>query len=413
MDQIKALDRADTVNQIEQDDDVPLPCNYFDFVIGTSTGGLIAIMLGRLRMSVDQCIEQYWKLANKIFVPHKRRFIQHYSRRKIKEAAEEVVKQFCRRHPNREDCIGDDELRQSDYAEQGTYVNKTCKVAVVTVREGGHTTGAKAKPADVPTLYRSYEHIPRPHYRNESNARQLQHANLSISEACQCTTAAPTYFKAVKIKGRSHIDGGVLINNPAHVAWDEAVQMANPTETNPPTVPKLLVSIGTGRSRKHSRFGLSSLVLGALKDITDTETPNRAMETVIQHLPDSKFVRLDVPENPPHPGKGLANIGMDQCKKKRLSTINPNKPNPVNPAEQRDAELRINATEARKGGYKPKKYRFVTFDKIRDRTASYCNEESTQREIQECAQILRDYSIRRRMNNQQRWTNFRTHPDDP
>jgi patatin-like phospholipase/acyl hydrolase len=36
--------------QATEDDPLPLPCEYFDLICGTSTGGLIAIMLGRFRM---------------------------------------------------------------------------------------------------------------------------------------------------------------------------------------------------------------------------------------------------------------------------------------------------------------------------------------------------------------------------
>ena len=39
------------------------PQDVFDFVAGTSTGGLIAIMLGKLRMNPQQCIQAYKSLS--------------------------------------------------------------------------------------------------------------------------------------------------------------------------------------------------------------------------------------------------------------------------------------------------------------------------------------------------------------
>ena len=51
---------AETLKDVE-------PQDVFDFVAGTSTGGLIAIMLGKLRMSTQECIETYKKLSKEIF----------------------------------------------------------------------------------------------------------------------------------------------------------------------------------------------------------------------------------------------------------------------------------------------------------------------------------------------------------
>ena len=48
-------------------EDPPKPCEIFDMIGGTSTGGLIAIMLGRLKMSVDECIAKYEKISPKAF----------------------------------------------------------------------------------------------------------------------------------------------------------------------------------------------------------------------------------------------------------------------------------------------------------------------------------------------------------
>ncbi|KAF2817990.1 FabD/lysophospholipase-like protein [Mytilinidion resinicola] len=45
----------------------PKPCDYFDMIGGTSTGGLIAIMLGRLHMSIQECRAAYRELSDEAF----------------------------------------------------------------------------------------------------------------------------------------------------------------------------------------------------------------------------------------------------------------------------------------------------------------------------------------------------------
>jgi len=45
----------------------PKPYDYSDMIGGTSTGGLIAIMLGRLQMDIKFCIAAYRHLSDKVF----------------------------------------------------------------------------------------------------------------------------------------------------------------------------------------------------------------------------------------------------------------------------------------------------------------------------------------------------------
>jgi len=47
--------------------ELPKPCDYFHLIGGTGTGGLIAILLGRLRMSTEEAIHQYIFLTSKVF----------------------------------------------------------------------------------------------------------------------------------------------------------------------------------------------------------------------------------------------------------------------------------------------------------------------------------------------------------
>lgn len=72
------------------------PCCYFDYIFGASTGGLIAIMLGRLRMGVDEALEAYKTFAGKVF--ERQRWLSFfglvrdmYDHRILKTAIDEVV----------------------------------------------------------------------------------------------------------------------------------------------------------------------------------------------------------------------------------------------------------------------------------------------------------------------------------
>ncbi|KAL1731277.1 acyl transferase/acyl hydrolase/lysophospholipase [Schizophyllum commune] len=46
---------------------LPLPCEYFDIIAGSGTGGLIALLLGRLRLSIEHAIECYTRVVSHVF----------------------------------------------------------------------------------------------------------------------------------------------------------------------------------------------------------------------------------------------------------------------------------------------------------------------------------------------------------
>jgi Patatin-like phospholipase len=48
-------------------DQIPKPCDHFDLIVGTGTGGLIALMLGRLRLDLETCKEVYVRMTRKVF----------------------------------------------------------------------------------------------------------------------------------------------------------------------------------------------------------------------------------------------------------------------------------------------------------------------------------------------------------
>lgn len=309
----------------------------------------------------------------------------------------------------------------------------------------------------MPVLFRSYDHRERPleeeddddeSIHREFNPKTLHNSILTIDQACSCTTAAPTYFRSMHVRGRRYIDGGVWANNPAVVALEEARLMAKPDGERP----KLLVSIGTGKCTAGSRMGLAGLTRFAFYRLTSTDDQERQAranarpsfgrrhaigKTEPQNTATSsnnsraslhylwpQYFRFDVPQEARH--KGLHKIGLATCKRKKARDDHKEKsrrpPWPPEVQIERDdeAQLRNEAADMDResmnpGGFDPATYTYTTFDKIRDRTIAWLyedgNEGATQTDVIRCAKLLWERSSIRRETNLKRWEDFRRHPD--
>jgi len=96
--------------------EIPKPCDHFDLIAGTGTGGLIAIMLGRLRLDLDTCKDVYIRMTKRVFetdktfagIPYRSTL---FKASKLEEAIMECV---------REHTIYDDEGNDSHDAMSST-----------------------------------------------------------------------------------------------------------------------------------------------------------------------------------------------------------------------------------------------------------------------------------------------------
>jgi patatin-like phospholipase/acyl hydrolase len=62
---MKGMAMVELLRQIERRAGRPV-WELFDIIGGTSTGGLLAVAIGLLRMSLDECQEMYTSLGNKV-----------------------------------------------------------------------------------------------------------------------------------------------------------------------------------------------------------------------------------------------------------------------------------------------------------------------------------------------------------
>ncbi|UZP43060.1 hypothetical protein NXS19_010876 [Fusarium pseudograminearum] len=169
------------------------PYQYFDLIGGTSTGGIIALMLGRMRMSIDDCITEYQRLGSIVF--GKRRHGEYMFDEKVlvRETKAVVLK-----------YLGNEDAPLLDPLE-----DDACKTVV-------YTLPFKNVVQQSATALRTYI--------NED--KDPNPKKWTIWEAVRATSAATTIFEPFVHgppgKQIRYIDAGFGYNNPSDLILQEA-----------------------------------------------------------------------------------------------------------------------------------------------------------------------------------------------
>ncbi|KAL2022760.1 hypothetical protein VTK56DRAFT_4576 [Thermocarpiscus australiensis] len=256
--------------------EIPKPCEFFHMIAGTSTGGLIAIMLGRLRMSTKEALQEYDNCAARIFSSKNRKFSisERFRATALQEAVESIVK---------ERDMGD-EMIHPEYS-FGKGKTLVCVMPSGCIGE--------------PRFVRSY--------MVDSVYDWQLGSDIKIWEAARATTAASSFFKPQKLgsgpAAQTYIDAAIGVNNPVEYLLKEAVD-----EFGSGRRFGCVVSIGTGtKGVKLGRAltGFRNLIqapvyyyrlIKTLKiTATDGEETHRRLQSRLLPFPGA-YYRFNVPE---------------------------------------------------------------------------------------------------------------------
>ncbi|KAM7213422.1 Acyl transferase/acyl hydrolase/lysophospholipase [Rhypophila decipiens] len=279
------------------------PCDVFDLIGGTSTGGLIAIMLGRLEMDVDSCLETYREFIPQVFskpstfpITWSGNLRPRYSSKTLRET---VIHIIGRRVGTSNEKDPSEVFLREDVPGTRSNPEHMCRVFVCATPAEHVTTTSRLRGYHVSFEGESF----RP----------------TIVQAALATTAAPTFFAPLKVPlsgsgSRSYVDGALHANNPIQVVEREAqdVFLGVQSETNPltPYFTPYFLSIGTGILHKPESGSTGAKLLEALSKIaTETETTAKNFRNHIRmDKKDWGYHRFNVEQ-------GLQDMKMDEIDK--------------------------------------------------------------------------------------------------
>lgn len=268
------------------------PCQVFDLIGGTSTGGLIAILLGRLEMSVEDCISLYKGLMRSVFGhktnSHKANVLSGkvqniFSHEPLKDAVQELL---------RSKNMPVDQLYDDGQA-------RTCRTFVVARRMESRNS----------VLIRDYTEL------GDTNDDKI-----TIVEAALATSAASSFFPPLSALGKKYVDGALGSNNPTPLVWQAAQDIWANHDGQVLDKINCFISVGTGKPSfqaiHESAWGFLTKTLKSLVTQTEETEQNFAKDHRVL-LPlegEQKYYRFNVES-------GLEGVGLEEHDKVDLIEV--------------------------------------------------------------------------------------------
>ncbi|KAL4750029.1 hypothetical protein BDW72DRAFT_121271 [Aspergillus terricola var. indicus] len=213
--------------------------DFFDLIVGTSTGGIIALGLGAHGLSVQDSIYNFRRLCKKAFrkrkgtgIPVLERIITASNHSKFEtKPLEDALRSI----------YGDTKLFGGSRCnmEEQLCLRRLTKVAVTTT-----TTAASVVVLANYNRHGSTENQSYRFYRSEKPESEMK-----VWEAARATSAAPRIFKPFfhSASGQEYQDGAIYHNNPIDVAYREQ-KLIWPDMAD--SHPDIVLSIGTSYNPK-------------------------------------------------------------------------------------------------------------------------------------------------------------------
>lgn len=242
---------------------------------------LIAIMLGRLRMSVPQALSVYREFGESIFGRKQKRALNglnflaaRYKHANVTRVINGIVSKHCKEHTtgscNEDTMFWNVSSAENRHVSENHHVPENHRVPendpveywhlcqAYVLSEKGHVPQLNFARACVTArvdgkclitlplrTYRYFHHTTIP-----DTFLAVEEDDFLIREAGRATSAVPFYFKILeRRKGgmlRKYIDGGILLNNPSRRMLVETKNRCAWRNSEEKKDPAVLLSVGTG-----------------------------------------------------------------------------------------------------------------------------------------------------------------------